>query len=199
MARIWSDRPLGVKLAALVAAGALALAVFAVITVQALNGTGETAGELLAAAEGTEDVLLADMMHDAVRGDVLQALVSEGQGDLYQGSVGDRALVERPRPAADEALEYVAADGVVHHVGEQHVLGALRTGQELLRGPTGAVECLHGDDGEDGQRDGAGDDEGREFHAERAVGPEVACHRSSPEPGAVGGERPPLSLTSDMA
>jgi len=55
MARIWSDRPLGVKLAALVAAGALALAVFAVITVQALNGTGETAGELLAAAEGTED------------------------------------------------------------------------------------------------------------------------------------------------
>ena len=40
MARFWSDRPLGVKLAALVAAGALALAVFAVTTVQALRATG---------------------------------------------------------------------------------------------------------------------------------------------------------------
>ena len=55
---LWSDRPLGVKLAALVAAGAGSLTVFAVITVQALHGTGETADELLASAEATEDVLL---------------------------------------------------------------------------------------------------------------------------------------------
>src|SRR5688500_20066871 len=87
----WSDRPLGVKLAVLVAAGAVALGGFAVITVQALQGTGETADELLASAEGTEDVLLADMMHDAVRGDVLQALVSGGQGALYEGAVTDLA------------------------------------------------------------------------------------------------------------
>ncbi len=80
MARnVWSDRPLGVKLAALVGAGAVSLGVFAVITVQSLNGTGVTADELLAGAEATEDVLLADMMHDAVRGDVLQALVSGGR------------------------------------------------------------------------------------------------------------------------
>ena len=69
----------------------MSLAVFAVITVQALQGTGETADELLASAEATEDVLLADMMHDAVRGDVLQALVSGGQGALYQGAVADLA------------------------------------------------------------------------------------------------------------
>jgi hypothetical protein len=51
MARnLWSDRPLGVKLAALVVTGAIALAVFAVITVQALDGTGRTAQELLASA-----------------------------------------------------------------------------------------------------------------------------------------------------
>jgi methyl-accepting chemotaxis protein len=87
----WSDRPLGVKLAALVATGGVALGVFAVIAVQALQGTGETAEELLASAEATEDVLLADMMHDAVRGDVLQALVSAGQGELYQGAVTDLA------------------------------------------------------------------------------------------------------------
>ena len=92
MARnVWSDRPLGVKLAALVGVGAASLGVFAVISVQALNGTGETASELLASAEATEDVLLADMMHDAVRGDVLQALVSGGRGELYDGAVADLA------------------------------------------------------------------------------------------------------------
>jgi methyl-accepting chemotaxis protein len=89
--RFWIDRPLGVKLAALVLAGGLALGAFAVITVDALRGTGETADELLASAEGTEDALLADMMHDAVRGDVLQALVSGGQGPLYEGAVADLA------------------------------------------------------------------------------------------------------------
>src|SRR5687768_10944242 len=88
---IWSDRPLGVKLSALVGVGAVSLSIFAVITVQALEGTGETAEELLASAEGTEDVLLADMMHDAVRGDVLQALVSGGRGALYDGAVADLA------------------------------------------------------------------------------------------------------------
>jgi methyl-accepting chemotaxis protein len=92
MARsLWSDRPLGVKLAALVAVGAAALGVFAVISVQALNGTGDTAQDLLATTEGTRDALLADMMHDAVRGDVLQALVSGGQGELYEGAVVDLA------------------------------------------------------------------------------------------------------------
>src|SRR5688500_18324899 len=88
---VWSDRPLGVKLGALVGVGAVSLSVFAVITVQALQGTGETADELLASAEGTEDVLLADRMHDAVRGDVLQALVSGGQGALYAGAQADLA------------------------------------------------------------------------------------------------------------
>ncbi len=88
---LWSDRPLGVKLAALVTAGAGALGIFAVVSLQALSGTGETAEELLASAEGTEDVLLADMMHDAVRGDVLQALVSGGTGELYDGAVADLA------------------------------------------------------------------------------------------------------------
>jgi methyl-accepting chemotaxis protein len=73
---MWSDRPLGVKLAALVAAGALALAVFAVVTVQALQGTGERAAILLTTTHVTGKALEADMMHDAVRGDVLAALLS---------------------------------------------------------------------------------------------------------------------------
>jgi hypothetical protein len=88
---IWSDRPLGVKLAALVGAGALALGGFAVITVSALNDTGDRSAEILAGAESTGDALEADMMHDAVRADVLQALLSGGQGDLYTSSAADLA------------------------------------------------------------------------------------------------------------
>jgi methyl-accepting chemotaxis protein len=85
----WSDRPLGVKLSTLVGAGALGMALFAALTVSALHGTGETAEELLASAEGRADVLEADMMHDAIRGDVLQALVSGGRGTLYDGARTD--------------------------------------------------------------------------------------------------------------
>ena len=51
MARsFWSDRPLGMKLAALVGAGTTVLGVFAVVTVGALQDTGATAEELLASA-----------------------------------------------------------------------------------------------------------------------------------------------------
>src|SRR5689334_17856588 len=87
---MWSDRPLGVKLAALVAAGALALAVFAVVTVQALQGTGERAATLLTTTHVTGEALEADMMHDAVRGDVLAALLSATPAE-YQTAVDDLA------------------------------------------------------------------------------------------------------------
>jgi methyl-accepting chemotaxis protein len=91
MARsLWSDRPLGVKLAALVAAGAVALGAFALITVQALQGTGMRTDEVLATTRTTEKALEADMMHDAVRADVLQAIVNSS-GPLYQSSVTDLA------------------------------------------------------------------------------------------------------------
>ena len=79
------------KLAALVASGALALGGLRRHHGQALQGTGDRTAEVLASAEGTGDALLADMMHDAVRADVLQALLSGGQGDLYEGAVADLA------------------------------------------------------------------------------------------------------------
>ncbi|RBY75841.1 methyl-accepting chemotaxis protein [Blastococcus sp. TF02-09] len=106
---LWSDRPLGVKLATLVTAGAGALGIFAAVSLHALAGTGETAGELLASAEGTEDVLLADMMHDAVRGDVLQALVSRGAGPLHDGAVADLAEHDQQFRSV---LEEVVGDGL---------------------------------------------------------------------------------------
>ena len=90
MARnVWSDRPLGVKLAALVAVGAVSLGAFAVVSVQALNATGEKTGHVLDGAEATGDALMADMMHDAVRGDVLAALLSVGVGSAYESAATD--------------------------------------------------------------------------------------------------------------
>jgi methyl-accepting chemotaxis protein len=103
---LWSDRPLGVKLAALVAAGASALGVFAVVTVGALQDTGDRTDDVLASGEMTGDVLLADMMHDAVRADVLQALLSGGAGPLYQSAVADLADHDATfRDLMAEALE----------------------------------------------------------------------------------------------
>src|SRR5215217_2338776 len=88
---LWSDRPLGMKLAALVAAGAVSLGVFAVVTVQALEGTGERTADVLASSEATGDALESDMMHDAVRGDVLQALLSGGADPQYSAAATDLA------------------------------------------------------------------------------------------------------------
>jgi len=87
---VWSDRPLGVKLAVLVGAGAVSLSAFAVVTVQALQGTGDRAADLLAANHSTAEALEADMMHDAVRGDVLAALLSSTADD-YNMAVTDLA------------------------------------------------------------------------------------------------------------
>ena len=88
---LWSDRPLGVKLAALVAAGAAALGVFALVAVEEFQGAGERVDTLLATNAATAAALEADMMHDAVRGDVLAALVSGGRGPEYQAAAADLA------------------------------------------------------------------------------------------------------------
>src|SRR5690349_9069131 len=89
-ASFWSDRPLGVKLAAVVALGAVALGVFAFITVQALQRTGDRVDHLLTANDAVGRALEADMMHDAVRGDVLAALVNSS-GPEYQATVQELA------------------------------------------------------------------------------------------------------------
>lgn len=103
---LWSDRPLGVKLSALVGAAALVLLLFAVITVQALQGTGERTDVLLQSNSATAEALEADMMHDAIRGDVLQALL--GQGDQYASAVTD--LADHGETLRDKMAGLVADD-----------------------------------------------------------------------------------------
>jgi methyl-accepting chemotaxis protein len=105
---LWSDRPLGVKLSALVAVGAIALAVFAVITVRALQDTGRRTAELLVTAHATGKAMDADMMHDAVRGDVLIALLT-GSGPSYDAAVKD---VADHSATMREVLAAVKGDGL---------------------------------------------------------------------------------------
>jgi methyl-accepting chemotaxis protein len=119
----WSDRPLGVKLSALVAAGSLALGVFGVISVTALQATGERTDELLRTTTATGAAAEADMMHDAVRADVLQALLS-GTGPQYDSAVSDlqghgdtlRAALASVRDGGLGADVVATVDGVTPEV-----------------------------------------------------------------------------------
>ena len=115
MARsFWSDRPLGVKLAVLVATGAAALGVFAVVTVEEFQGVGERVDTLLATNAATAAALEADMMHDAVRGDVLAALVSGGAGPEYDAAAADLAdHAENFRTQLDAVAASAAAAATV--------------------------------------------------------------------------------------
>ncbi|MCW2634786.1 MAG: methyl-accepting chemotaxis sensory transducer [Blastococcus sp.] len=128
---LWSDRPLGVKLSALVAAGAVSLGVFAVVSVQALDGTGQRTQDVMASAEATGDAMQADMMHDAVRADVLQALLSVGVAPQYSAAASDLAEhSDNFRTILDEMLgddlspEVVAAVNQVTPAVEQYLASA---------------------------------------------------------------------------
>lgn len=84
----WADQPLGTRLAALVATGAVATTAVALIAGTALAGTGQRAEVLMDTTTATGLALEADMMHDAVRGDVLQALLA-GDGPQYDSAATD--------------------------------------------------------------------------------------------------------------
>src|SRR3954449_11516548 len=130
----WSDRPLGVKLSALVAAGALALGAFGTIAVTALQSAGEHTDQLLLTTTATGSALEADMMHDAVRADVLQALLSGG-GSQYDSAVTDlrdhsASLQAALTPVRDAALSpdvAAAVDGVA-----DEVTAYLDSGQQIV-------------------------------------------------------------------
>jgi HAMP domain-containing protein len=153
MARsLWSDRPLGVKLSALVGVGALSLGTFAVLTVQALQGTGERTDQLLATTEATSLALEADMMHDAVRGDVLQALLN-GSGPLYASAVTDlqdhSATLREVLTGVQDTGLGAAVDGAVDTVApvvEEYLTSAAQivdlAGRDLHRAQTSYPDFL---------------------------------------------------------
>ncbi|SDD40075.1 methyl-accepting chemotaxis protein [Geodermatophilus telluris] len=107
----WSDRPLGVKLSALVGAGALALGAVTLIAVQEFSGAGDRTDVLLATTHATAEGLGADMVHDAVRADVLQALQAAQAGQVQDHRAAQSDLREHAAALRDH-LDAVVADGV---------------------------------------------------------------------------------------
>ncbi|PRY47735.1 methyl-accepting chemotaxis protein [Geodermatophilus tzadiensis] len=107
----WSDRPLGVKLSALVGAGALALGAVTLIAVQEFAGASDRTAVLLDTTRATAEGLEADMMHDAIRADVLQALQAAQAGRVEDHRAA-QADLEEHSTALREHLDAVVAVGV---------------------------------------------------------------------------------------
>ena len=157
MARsLWSDRPLGVKLAALVGAGAAVAG-----RLRRHHGAGagghratDRRGSCSTSAEATGEALEADMMHDAVRADVLQALLSARRARSTQSAVTDLAehsaqLPRHPRrrsPTSTSSPEVDAAVEAVTPAVEQYLTSAdadhRRSPARTRRGRTAAYPAF---------------------------------------------------------
>ncbi|NTW41420.1 MAG: methyl-accepting chemotaxis protein [Cellulomonadaceae bacterium] len=101
---------IGRKLAASVAAGVVALAALVSVGALALHDAGTDSARLLDTAAAVRLALEADMMHDAVRADVLQALYLDDARTTAQSDLADHAAALR------DALDQVAAAAVSDEV-----------------------------------------------------------------------------------
>jgi methyl-accepting chemotaxis protein len=159
---LWSDRPLAVKLSALVGAAAVSLGVFTVIAVAALGNAGDHSAELLVTTHATGAALEADMMHDAVRADVLQALLA-GAGPEYTSALSDlqghsavlRSALGEVRDAGlgegvtaavdgvgDEVAAYLTAAGELTQLAGRDQVAAEAGYPEFLTTFTGLEQAL---------------------------------------------------------
>ncbi|PRY13972.1 methyl-accepting chemotaxis protein [Kineococcus rhizosphaerae] len=121
--RAWRDAGLRRKLNALTAVAVLAVAALSALTVDVLRDTTATTTELTRVNAATRATLEADMAHDALRGNVLQALLfpagdqyaeaRDGGAEAAQGLTGELAGVRGAHlgAAVDAALD--AADPAV--------------------------------------------------------------------------------------
>ncbi|MFC5382421.1 methyl-accepting chemotaxis protein [Aquipuribacter nitratireducens] len=82
------------KIALLVGAAAAALATTTAVGVIGVRSSADTAAELLTAGAATRASLETDMMHDAVRGDVLRALRAGERGSEAERAAAAADLVE---------------------------------------------------------------------------------------------------------
>ncbi|WP_380168439.1 methyl-accepting chemotaxis protein [Jannaschia sp. R86511] len=131
-----SDRSIRSRMAALVVVAALAAVVAGAVGMDGLLGTERTSHQLLAAADATRAGLEADMMHDAVRADVLQAMRESG-GPAYAVAAADlqehgALMTDRLAAVADAdldpAVDAAVADvmpGVTDYLARAEALVAL--------------------------------------------------------------------------
>ncbi|TXR56488.1 methyl-accepting chemotaxis protein [Quadrisphaera setariae] len=102
----WADLRLGTKLTTLVAVGAAATLAMGGIAAAALSSVGTQVDALAATNSATQHALQADMMHDAVRGDLLRMIVTADAGERQKAA---QEMAEH-RKALTDALAAVGAD-----------------------------------------------------------------------------------------
>lgn len=132
-----ADRSVRSRVWAIVAVSAILVAFLGAVSVNALGDAGRRGDTLLAANSATGSALLADMMHDAIRGDVLESLrVGAGpeQSSAALVALDEHAvvLIGELQAVADAGLgrEVTAAVESVLPVAETYVAEA-RTSLEL--------------------------------------------------------------------
>ena len=122
LARWLGNRPVAMKLAGLAGIALLAMVAIGITAVQSASTAAARSAELAQLNEWTKVTLEADMAHDAVRGDVLRAIVSSGTADAEAARADladhgkiltDGVAVFRATsmlPAVRQAAEAVAPD-----------------------------------------------------------------------------------------
>jgi methyl-accepting chemotaxis protein len=84
----FSDLKVGTRIIGLVATAAVVIGVFGVVAVRDLQQAGDGAETLVRANAATGSALEADMMHDAIRADVLRAMLATVAAD-YDSAASD--------------------------------------------------------------------------------------------------------------
>src|SRR6478736_10047743 len=86
--RWFADLKVGTRIIALIATAAVVIGVFGVLAVRDLQEAGHGADTLVVANAATGSALEADMMHDAIRGDVLRAMLASVRAE-YDSAASD--------------------------------------------------------------------------------------------------------------
>ena len=110
-ARAWRDAGLRRKLAALTGVALVGVTALSVVTVDVLHRTSEATARLGAATTAMRTTLEADMSHDALRGNVLQALLFPTGAQYDEAVTGGReAAAELEGKLAEDAAAHLSAD-----------------------------------------------------------------------------------------
>jgi hypothetical protein len=107
--RWFADRTVRTKVLTLVGVQLAALTLLGGVAIQQEREAGHRTDQLVAGNGATRAALMADMMHDAIRGDVLAALLADGNGAELDQASADLAEHEATFLAQ---LDAVAAAGL---------------------------------------------------------------------------------------
>ncbi|RNM15396.1 HAMP domain-containing protein, partial [Nocardioides pocheonensis] len=100
MTRRFSDLSIQTKIGAIVLVAVVAITTLSVVSLRSLSQAARTTDKLGTATAATAHASNTDMMHDAVRADVLEALISQDKAQAVAGDLADHAKTLQSELAA---------------------------------------------------------------------------------------------------